>query len=74
VAKSESAKGLLKVVIYHSKNGIRMKANVTIRIVTSHFLAIGDLASAGLPGAAAVFCGSSVTVAVSAAQQAQAER
>src|ERR1700687_1018655 len=47
VPSSSSFSGRLKVVRYHSRNGIRPKAKVKTRIATSHFLAIADFAGAG---------------------------
>src|ERR1700726_375205 len=44
VCSSASFNGRVKVVMYQSRNGMRTKAKVRIRIATSHFFAIPDFA------------------------------
>src|SRR5882762_7231833 len=54
VSSSASFNGRVKVVMYHSRNGMRTNAKVRTRIATSHFFAIPDFA--GTEEASAGFC------------------
>src|SRR5580692_5037231 len=57
VPRSASVSGRVNVVMYHSRNGISTKANVSTRIAMSHFLAIPDLAAGAGEAEDSTACG-----------------